>query len=62
MAKKRPGLWENIRAKRRRIAAGSKERMRSVGAKGAPTAEAIKAASKGSNKASSRKTRKTKKR
>jgi len=45
MAKKRPGLWENIRAKRRRIAAGSKERMRPVGAKGAPSKADFKAAS-----------------
>jgi len=36
MAKK-PGLYANIHAKRKRIAAGSGERMRKVGAKGAPT-------------------------
>jgi len=36
MAKK-PGLYANIHAKRKRIAAGSKEKMRKVGAKGAPT-------------------------
>lgn len=35
MAKK--GLYANIHAKRKRIAAGSGERMRKVGAKGAPT-------------------------
>jgi hypothetical protein len=36
------GLWDNIRAKRERIAKGSGERMRKPGEKGAPTAEAIK--------------------
>jgi len=36
------GLWDNIHAKRKRIAEGSGERMRSPGEKGAPTAEAIK--------------------
>ena len=36
MAKK-PGLYSNIQAKRARIAAGSKERMRKPGAKGAPS-------------------------
>lgn len=35
------GLYENINAKRKRIAAGSKERMREPGSKGAPTAEAF---------------------
>jgi hypothetical protein len=34
---KRPGLWANIHAKRKRIKAGSKERMRKPGSKGAPT-------------------------
>ena len=33
---KRPGLWANIHAKRRRIKAGSGERMRKPGSKGAP--------------------------
>ena len=36
MAKK--GLYANIHAKRKRIAAGSGEKMRKVGSKGAPTA------------------------
>jgi hypothetical protein len=31
------GLYANINAKRKRIAAGSGEKMRKVGAKGAPT-------------------------
>jgi hypothetical protein len=35
------GLYENINAKRKRIAKGSGERMRKVGSKGAPTAEAF---------------------
>lgn len=37
-----PGLYENIHAKRKRIAAGSGERMRKPGSPGAPTAEAFK--------------------
>jgi len=32
------GLYANIHAKRKRIAAGSKEKMRKAGAKGAPSA------------------------
>jgi hypothetical protein len=36
------GLWANIHAKRERIAAGSGERMRKPGSKGAPTAEALR--------------------
>jgi hypothetical protein len=34
-------LYANIAAKRRRIKAGSGERMRKVGSKGAPTAKAF---------------------
>lgn len=41
MAAKR-GLYANIHAKRRRIKAGSKERMRKPGSKGAPTASAFR--------------------
>jgi hypothetical protein len=37
-----PGLYDNINAKRARIAAGSGERMRRPGTKGAPTEEAFK--------------------
>jgi len=33
----KPGLYANIQAKRARIAAGSGERMRKPGAKGAPS-------------------------
>jgi hypothetical protein len=40
------GLYENIHAKRKRIAAGSKEKMRKPGAKGAPTAKAFKQAAR----------------
>jgi hypothetical protein len=36
------GLWHNIQAKRKRIAAGSGEKMRKPGEPGAPTAKAIK--------------------
>jgi hypothetical protein len=36
------GLYDNINAKRKRIAQGSSERMRSVGQAGAPTAQAFK--------------------
>jgi hypothetical protein len=35
------GLYDNINAKRKRIAAGSGEKMRRVGSKGAPTADAF---------------------
>jgi hypothetical protein len=38
------GLWDNIHAKRKRIENGSGERMRKPGSKGAPTADALKAA------------------
>ena len=40
------GLYANIHAKRKRIAAGSGERMRKPGAKGAPTAEAFRQSAK----------------
>ena len=36
------GLWANIHAKRKRIESGSGEKMRAKGAKGAPTAKALK--------------------
>ena len=36
------GLWANIHAKRARIKAGSGEKMRKPGSKGAPTAKALK--------------------
>jgi hypothetical protein len=49
MAKK-PGLYANIHAKKARIAAGSGEKMRKVGTKGAPTAEAFRKSAKTRNK------------
>jgi hypothetical protein len=44
------GLWANIQAKRKRIKAGSGERMRKPGAKGAPTRAQMRAARKASKK------------
>ena len=43
---KEGGLYENINAKRERIAEGSGEKMRRVGSKGAPTADAFKQSAK----------------
>ena len=40
------GLYANIHAKQKRIAAGSGEKMRKVGAKGAPSASDFKEAAK----------------
>ena len=40
------GLYHNIHAKRKRIAAGSGEKMRKPGAKGAPTKANFKRAAK----------------
>ena len=48
MAKR--GLYSNIHAKRKRIKAGSGEKMRKPGTKGAPTAAAFKAAAKTAKK------------
>ena len=42
----RPGLYANIAAKKKRILAGSNERMNKVGSKNAPTAKAFKLAAK----------------
>jgi hypothetical protein len=44
------GLYSNIAAKRDRIKAGSKEKMRKVGSKGAPTEAAFKQAAKTAKK------------
>jgi hypothetical protein len=44
------GLYANINAKRKRIAAGSGEKMRKPGSKGAPTAEAFKQSAKTARK------------
>ena len=46
----KPGLYANIHAKRKRIAAGSGEKMRKPGAKGAPTAENFKRSAKTAKK------------
>ena len=43
---KEGGLYENIHRKQQRIAEGSGEKMRRVGSKGAPTAEAFKQSAK----------------
>ena len=48
--KKRPGLYANIHAKRKRIKAGSGETMRKKGQKGRPTAAQFKRAAKTSKK------------
>jgi hypothetical protein len=48
MAKR--GLYDNINAKRKRIAAGSNEKMRKPGSKGAPTAADFKKAAKTAKK------------
>jgi hypothetical protein len=42
----KPGLYANIHAKKARIAAGSGEKMRKPGTKGAPTAKAFKESAK----------------
>lgn len=44
------GLYSNIAAKRRRIKAGSDEKMRKPGSKGAPTAKAFKDSAKTAKK------------
>tara|TARA_B100000676_G_C18021189_1_gene812711 strand:+ start:226 stop:411 length:186 start_codon:yes stop_codon:yes gene_type:complete len=56
------GLYANIAAKRRRIKAGSGEKMRKPGTKGAPTAAQFKAAAKTAKKPKAKKTTKSKKR
>ena len=47
---KKKGLYANINAKQKRIAAGSGERMRKPGSKGAPTAKAFKQSAKTAKK------------
>ena len=44
------GLYSNIHAKKARIKAGSDEKMRKPGTKGAPTAAAFKASAKTAKK------------
>lgn len=48
--KSKPGLYAAIHAKRKRIEAGSGERMRKPGTKGAPTAEAFRQSAKTAKK------------
>ena len=48
--KPKKGLYANIHAKRKRIKAGSKERMRKKGSKGSPTAKQFKRAAKTAKK------------
>jgi|TARA_R100000479_G_scaffold43601_1_gene19946 hypothetical protein len=47
---KKHGLYENIRLKKARIAAGSGEKMRKPGTPGAPTAQNFKDAAKTAKK------------
>lgn len=53
----RQGLYANIHAKRRRIAAGSGETMRRPGTKGAPKAAAFRKAAKTAKPAKPKKRR-----
>lgn len=46
----KPGLYANIAAKRARIKAGSGEKMRKVGSKGAPSAQDFKDSAKTAKK------------
>lgn len=46
----KPGLYANIHAKKERIKAGSGEKMRKPGTKGAPTDKAFKQAKKTAKK------------
>jgi hypothetical protein len=55
MAPKKKGLYANIAAKRKRIEAGSGERMRKPGSKGAPTAADFRKAAKTAKRPKGRK-------
>jgi hypothetical protein len=46
MPNKKPGLYANIHAKKKRIAEGSGEKMRKPGSKGAPSDVAFRKAAK----------------
>lgn len=52
---KRPGLYANLNAKRRRIKAGSGEKMRRPGSKGAPTDKAFRESAKTAKKPAKKK-------
>jgi hypothetical protein len=56
MAKR--GLYANIHAKRKRIKAGSGEKMRKPGTKGAPTAKAFRKSAKEAKKRPTKRKRK----
>ena len=49
-AMKKPGLYANINAKKKRIAAGSDEKMNRVGSKAAPSASDFRQAAKTAKK------------
>ncbi len=55
MASKKPGLYANIQAKRKRIAHGSDETMRKPGEEGAPSKEDFKKAAKTEKKPAAKK-------
>lgn len=57
MASKK-GLYANIHAKRKRIKAGSSEKMRKAGQKGSPSAQAFKKSAKTAKKPSKKTKRK----
>ena len=46
----KPGLYANIHAKRKRIKAGSKEKMRKPGSKGSPTSPQFRRSAKTAKK------------
>ncbi len=52
---KKPGLYANINAKRKRIAAGSDEKMNRVGSKAAPSSKDFKEAAKTAKKPTKKK-------
>lgn len=52
IAEEKKGLWANIHAKRKRIKAGSGERMRKPGSEGAPSAENLRVAAESTNQES----------
>jgi hypothetical protein len=52
------GLYANIHAKRKRIKAGSGEKMRKAGSKGAPTDKAFKESAKTAKNKTKKKSRK----
>lgn len=60
-SKPKAGLWKNIHNKRKRIKAGSGERMRKPGEKGAPSAKALRESAKPKAKPKSKSKTKRKK-